>query len=284
MQHKKLAAPRGSPDPAAQAVAGQLRAETDADCVILFGSRARGDYREDSDLDLIVIKQEKYEIPILNSLMRKAVSQYYASPPNYDLLQLTPDEYLELSRYTVNHVARAAWEEGVHLSRNPGEYGRSRGDEFRDDSREWHEAERRIADANDSYEAMHALIDAGIRGIRAVDAAATALEHGMKGLLSAYSIRHPGGHNLERLAAIIEKEIPGAPKYWSSNLANLGAYIGGVVYGNLTGTSPDFQQMADDVTNDLARMYELIERRTGVNPWEVPVREGEHRANPRLRL
>ena len=34
--------------------------EVDPDLVILFGSRARGDHREDSDVDLMVIELEPF--------------------------------------------------------------------------------------------------------------------------------------------------------------------------------------------------------------------------------
>ena len=43
------------PDPAAINFCRDLVAETDAECAILFGSRARGGWDEQSDLDVIVI-------------------------------------------------------------------------------------------------------------------------------------------------------------------------------------------------------------------------------------
>ncbi|BBL45246.1 nucleotidyltransferase [Nanobdella aerobiophila] len=36
------------------------------DKIILFGSRARGDYREDSDYDILIITEEKIDYNIIN--------------------------------------------------------------------------------------------------------------------------------------------------------------------------------------------------------------------------
>ena len=53
--------PANEPDPKAVAAAHDLREKLNAECVILLGSRARGDYRENkSDVDFITIINGKW--------------------------------------------------------------------------------------------------------------------------------------------------------------------------------------------------------------------------------
>ncbi len=62
------------------------------DKIILFGSRARGDYREDSDWDILVVTKEKLELRRKLGLLRniKRRLQYKFS---LDILFITKDEY-----------------------------------------------------------------------------------------------------------------------------------------------------------------------------------------------
>jgi predicted nucleotidyltransferase len=81
--------------------------------VILFGSHARGDAHQYSDLDLLVIRQKDFRSgesrrKELGRIYR-SVSQACAIPK--DILLLTNSEFLEW-RNTTNHMAAVAWKEG----------------------------------------------------------------------------------------------------------------------------------------------------------------------------
>ena len=78
------------------------------DKLILFGSRARGDAREDSDVDLLVIKPSDQAshlraLPIYRALRGLGVPK--------DILWVTPDEVAEWGG-VVNHVVWRSLKEG----------------------------------------------------------------------------------------------------------------------------------------------------------------------------
>ena len=90
-----------------------------ADCVILFGSRARGDAHARSDVDLAVIagtgeldRERRYELR-QRALMQAetvAAGQYR----HIDIIVWTDDEFRTKKR-SRNHVAGRAWREGIVL-------------------------------------------------------------------------------------------------------------------------------------------------------------------------
>ena len=80
----------------------------DPDKIILFGSRARGDNRPDSDFDLLLVKRS--EAP----KHRRAIPAYqalYGMPASVDILWRTPSEVEEWA-HACNHVICRALEEG----------------------------------------------------------------------------------------------------------------------------------------------------------------------------
>ena len=61
------------PDARALHVARALRDATDVECVILFGSRARGDWTDRSDIDLMIIEPDTSElIPRMGEIQQTA--------------------------------------------------------------------------------------------------------------------------------------------------------------------------------------------------------------------
>ena len=81
-------------EPALRQFAERLRDEIGAERVLLFGSRARGDARPDSDYDIIVVAPSFRGIPSI----RRPVDLYdlFFETGNYagvDLFCLTPEEF-----------------------------------------------------------------------------------------------------------------------------------------------------------------------------------------------
>lgn len=86
--------------------------EADPEAIILFGSRARGDARADSDIDLLVIEREPFSST--RSRIKEAARLYRALgdlPASKDLLLYSRDEVTS-RQSTSNHVVARACREG----------------------------------------------------------------------------------------------------------------------------------------------------------------------------
>jgi hypothetical protein len=91
--------------------ARRLREEIDAEQVILFGSRARGDWLKESDYDFIVVSQRFHGVPW--PYRPAEVYRLWQGSPGVELLCYTPEEFQRKSR-EISVVAEAL-REGVQL-------------------------------------------------------------------------------------------------------------------------------------------------------------------------
>jgi uncharacterized protein len=76
----------------------------EARLIVLFGSRARGDARSDSDFDLLVVTPTALRPAARGAHLRKALREVDAS---FDLVVLTPDEFEKVRDWKSGVVARA---------------------------------------------------------------------------------------------------------------------------------------------------------------------------------
>ena len=135
------------PDPAAFDLCRDLAAHTDAQAVVLFGSRAIGGWDDQSDLDMIIV----HPAADADDDRRKAVGEilvqlkdrYYPGyrdrqSPHHGVqdgqMHQTPGEYIA-GRRTLNHVIARAAREGRIFSGDPEDSGAFRHDG--DTSNEW---------------------------------------------------------------------------------------------------------------------------------------------------
>ena len=135
------------PDPSAFDLCRELAANTDAEAVILFGSRAAGGWDEQSDLDMIIVHPaadaEDDRRKVLGRVLAELRERHYPGHGEYDspnqgvadgLMVETPQHY-HAGRRTRNHVIARAAREGRIFTRDPRD-----ADAFRHDgdvSNEW---------------------------------------------------------------------------------------------------------------------------------------------------
>jgi predicted nucleotidyltransferase len=101
--------------PTVEEIAKRIVAEFDPRRIILFGSRARGDERGDSDVDLLV--EMATDLPAAERI--RAVDRLF-TPRTWpmDVVVLTPDE-AAASRKSRNSLRRMAEREGRVLYERP---------------------------------------------------------------------------------------------------------------------------------------------------------------------
>lgn len=83
--------------------------------VIMFGSRAREDYREKSDVDLLIVSPD-FEDMVWNKRPAPFYRNWdYENLPTPEILCYTPKEYTEKKDSSLNIVGKAV-EEGFNLA------------------------------------------------------------------------------------------------------------------------------------------------------------------------
>ena len=273
-------------DARALRVAQVLRDAIDAECVILFGSRARGDWTERSDIDLMIIepnipdRDRRMDIDRIGREMVKGM--YHGSVP-VDFVYLTCAEYERKSVHTLNHVARFARREGINVPRNPDDYPGSDALDDPDHCDEPMERQLRITDANLHYQTMHDLLDLRRENKNVAYNAHQVLEHAMKALISAQGHEYRHTHALDSLLGDIRANDPNLDLRPRSDLLQLNNYAGGTRYGPLLTPISDYNDLANRVTDDLSRVYDEINRLTGEDAWAVAPEGGSDPVQPRYR-
>lgn len=91
--------------------ASRLREEVGAQKVILFGSRARGDWLKESDYDFLVVADCFQDVPF--SLRPAGLYRHWKGRPGIELLCYTPREF-ERKRRQIT-IVREAVREGIEL-------------------------------------------------------------------------------------------------------------------------------------------------------------------------
>ncbi len=194
----------GKADPKAVAVARAVYDAVRPESVILFGSRARGDHRADSDIDLLIISDDLSRSGYMKaqSAAREAAQRIYGDYFGADLVRMPREKYMEC-RNGINHLAAQAARDGVDMNGEKEEYQRDLSAPF-----DWPDAGQRVVNADRELIAMKGLI-AGNSSQEAIGFhGQQALENILKGWISALGAEYPNTHDLAELTAIV-RENPG---------------------------------------------------------------------------
>ena len=176
------------PDPIALAAAQAAQQAVSPDTVILFGSRARGDHRPNSDLDLLIVCADDVVGP--TSRAGKAVRTYFElNPPRLDadVIPIGKAKF-DYCRRAKNHVAAQA------MSGERLDYNHSYDDGYRDS---WPDVKERLQAAYRhlgafTREIEHPDGEQEIYGFQAQQA----IENSIKAWLSAADLDYRRVHSL----------------------------------------------------------------------------------------
>ena len=219
-----------APDPDAMVVTRAVFDQVQPVQAILFGSRARGDYLTDSDIDVAIITAEpvpedrRLEI---DAMARTAAKSLHPDCPGADMSFLTVAELLE-GRVKKNTLANSIAKEGKLIMNG---HAAGRDAEFEEESVNWDDVDARVTSALEAVAGMEVLVDSARSPERLIGyAAQQALEHAYKALIAAHGGTYPtggrDGHNLRILISRVQEvmgqdfPVPGV------NWQNLTEYAG----------------------------------------------------------
>lgn len=247
---------------------------TGADDVILFGSRSRGDHRDDSDIDLLVLlpaldfgDPDNWET--LNQYQRIAGSRatsLYGMPVCVQTVWYTTEEFQRFRR-SRNHVAAIAAAEGINM-----EGGRA-SEQYPDEgnySEEWSVTLDRCYHARTHLRGLTAFVQAGQADLLLGQQAQQALEHAIKGLISASGRQYRHLHDLVELEQDLRRADPEFSHRLSSPLELLSRYAGGDIYGRgrEDNSLGDSNILLHQVQEDVQQIFHRVAELTGRDPWQ----------------
>ena len=255
-------------DPKALAVGQAVLRETEAEDVILFGSRARGDYREDSDIDLLLIhsgpKNYESRAKVKDSAKATAAS-LYGSPVGVDLIWFSPEEFDRMRR-SHNHVTAVATEEGIAMD------GQAAREEHRNDgedySAELNITEQRCYHARAHLRTLRRAIEDREVALMVGQQAHQVMEHAMKALISARGRRYPHHHELLDLESRMRRADPEFTHPLESPLEALNDYSGRLKYNAPYEPLGDYNELYHHVESDVTHIFRRVAELTGRDPWQ----------------
>ena len=205
----------------------------------LFGSRARGDHYDNSDIDLLVITRDIPADSWLEDMRRRARQTQKALMPEasgIDVICLSETDFLSRSRRR-NNMANTIIKEGHPVMSDENLSYRL---ESEDEEVDWADVEQKINDATGAANWIEAIQQAGI--LDAGDdkqfgrVAQNALEFAYKAVIAAHGYEYPtsgrDGHNLTILTQLLrdheiissDEEAPGESHRYLSEFGGAAVY------------------------------------------------------------
>ncbi len=222
-----------TPDPDAIAVVRTVFDQVQPVQAILFGSRARGDYLKDSDIDIAVITTEPVpetrRLDVDDIAARASVALHPASPST-DVSFLTVDE-LRAGSVKKNTLANSIAREGKPIV----DAGMADYDPEQEETVNWDDVDARVTSAQEAATDLQVLAADDRSSDRMVGyAAQQALEHAYKALIAShgetYTTGGRDGHNLRILISRIQEilgqdfQVPGMDRQSLTAYAGPGRY------------------------------------------------------------
>ncbi len=197
-------------DTRAAQVAGAVHDALSPVQTILFGSRARGTHRPDSDIDLFIITAAETEPEYreyAKGIAEQVRQELLPEADKTDVICYTLERFLN-DRALINNLANHVARDGVPIM-PPAEIGYS--SDHGQESVDWNNVRTRVRDATENGDAIANGVDVERIGEKVLGhIAQQALEHAYKALLGANGHDYPvgwRGHDLAGLIALVRERL-----------------------------------------------------------------------------
>ncbi len=202
-------------DPIGLAVARAAQKAVPEATVILFGSRARGDHRKGSDVDLMVVvdTEDTALLRAIEGAAGKAAYRKLLEFPGkfgYDVVGMTRRKLAYCQRAR-NHIAAQALRDGVIM--NEDEFDDFCKEDFADDYVPgWPDIRQRLINSGRWLNSLNHSIDTGLDDQELSGfIAQQAMENALKGWISAIDCEYRNIHHILELAEVIRDNVAEDP-------------------------------------------------------------------------
>ena len=265
-----------APDPKACAVARAVGEAVHPDRVILFGSRARGDYSPHSDIDLIIITdsdstdRQKYQRT--SAAAHRKVEELYGDSTSVDLVRMSEGAF-HYGRRARNHLAGQAVRDGFDAN----------GDKVNYDNPEptnWPDARQRIANAERCLSDLEVLTEDPRSSQELIGFTAhQALENSLKGWISALDADYRNTHDLMMLATTVRRHPAENDTSAGEKLAWLTEYAVRYRYAGVQIVIEDRDALLSAVTETVEAIIVRIRALTATGEWEPGSARGQQKSS-----
>lgn len=255
-------------------VAGAVHDALNPVQTILFGSRARGTHRPDSDIDLFIITAAETEPDYreyAKGIAERARQALLPEADKTDVICYTLERFLN-DRALINNLANRVARDGVPIM-PPEEIGYS--SDYGEETVDWSNVRTRVRDAIGNSDTLQNALDVDRANEKVLGhIAQQALEHGYKALLSANGHDYPvgwRGHDLAGLIALVREklEIPVEVSVPGEEYSYLTEFAGSAIYAD---DLPPLNRAAihRDIPAAVEQLMSLIVDTSGYDPAADP--------------
>ena len=237
--------------------------------IFLFGSRARGDWRDDSDIDIFTISEpdadtkEKYRLG-LQAGKAKAL-EIYGHPVKIDLVRYSPDDFHRY-RQARTHLTYAALKDGINMKHEPA----GDGDRYpHTPPNNWPDVEQRFINYQRQILAAEVTLESGLGYEEVGQHLQRCLENALKGFLAYASYDDGQGntwlrtHDIGVLQLAVDAFANGRRILAGNDFSFLTEYAIDAPYEGVQEPPPDEAGVLSAIKATVGAMMEFIENDAG---------------------
>ena len=238
--------------------------------IFLFGSRARGDWRDDSDIDIFTISEsdadtkEKYRLG-LQAGKAKAL-EIYGHPVKIDLVRYSPADFHRY-RQARTHLTYAALRDGINMNHEPT----NDGDRYpHTPPNNWPDVEQRFINYQRQVMAAEVTLEAGLGYEEVGQHLQRCLENALKGFLAYMGYDDGQGntwlrtHDIGVLQQAVDGFADGRRILAGNDFSFLTEYAIDAPYQGVQEPPPDEAGVLSAIKTTVGAMMAFIENDAGV--------------------